>query len=104
MIGKNRPEKLLEEIVKLDTVEFLGVCKILGVKIYDVEEEVEKKDTDVEVNVECGQATAKVNLGIEPRGFEDIWNDLCDVVENLNRTRRRNLGKIIYAATSKEKE
>ena len=104
MVGKNKPEKLLEEIVKLEPVEFLGVCKILGVKIYDVEEEVKKKDTDVEVDVECGRAIGTVNLGIEPRNFEDIWNDLCDVVENLNRTRRRNLGKIIYAATSKEKE
>ena len=104
MIGKNNSEKLLKEMVKLEPVEFLGVCKILGVKIYDTEEEVKKKDTDVEVDVESGQAIGTVNLGIEPRSFEDIWSDLCDVVDGLNRTRRRNLGKIIYAATSKEKE
>ena len=33
MRGKNSPDKLLTAISKLDVVEFLGVCKILGLKL-----------------------------------------------------------------------
>ena len=31
--SKNSPEKLLEKLLELDTVEFLGVCKILGIEL-----------------------------------------------------------------------
>lgn len=78
--GKNSPERLLEEIVKLDSVQFLGVCKILGINVYI--------DGDKE----------------KPKSFYDLWQELCDSVGALNRVRRRNLGSIIYAATKKEKE
>ena len=78
--GKNSPERLLEEIVKLDSVQFLGVCKILGIDVY-IDEDKEK-----------------------PKDFYDLWQELCDTVGALNRVRRRNLGSIIYAATKKEKE
>lgn len=78
--GKNSPERLLEEIVKLDSVQFLGVCKILGIDVY-IDEDKEK-----------------------PKSFYDLWQELCDTVGALNRVRRRNLGFIIYAATKKEKE
>ena len=37
MIGRNRPEDLLKKITKLDTIEFLGVCRILGVELYEEE-------------------------------------------------------------------
>lgn len=80
--GRNSPENLLKEIVKLDSIQFLGVCKILGVNLFEINE----SDKD------------------KPRNFDEIWIDLCDVVENMNRTRRRNLGKLVYAATKKEKE
>ena len=78
--GKNSPERLLEEIVKLVSVQFLGVCKILGIDVY-IDEDKEK-----------------------PKDFYDLWQELCDTVGALNRVRRRNLGSIIYAATKKEKE
>ena len=35
--GKNSPERLLEEIIKLEPVQFIGVCKIIGVDIYETE-------------------------------------------------------------------
>ena len=93
--GKNSGERLLEEILKLDTVEFLGVCKILGIKL--VEETTIGPVKDVEDDEECGRA-------VEPRQFEDIWCDMCDKLETMNRTQRRNLGKLVYAATKKGKE
>lgn len=92
--GKNSPERLLEETVKLDPVQFLGVCKILGVEIYKI-------DTSVEENDEGAESTKK---SLEARDFVDIWQDLCDVIKEMNRTRRRNLAKLLYAANSKEKE
>ena len=93
MNGKYSPENLLEKILELDPIEFLGICKIVGVDVYE--------------DVECGQANDDANATQEtsqPREFTDIWSDLCDTIESMNRVRRRNLGRLIYAATKKEKE
>lgn len=96
-MGKYSAEKLLVEILALGPVEFVGICKIIGVEIYNTEVEIEK---NVEDGVDCGKATAN----IEPREFYEIWCDVCDTIDGMNRTRRRNLGKLVYAATKKEKE
>ena len=106
MKSKNSPEKLIEEILKLDAIEFLGICKIIGVDVYEkdnceygkiVVEEIE------EATDECAQPKAKMKLEIQPRDFYDIWEEVCDTIGAMNRTRRRNLGKLIYSATKKEK-
>ena len=79
--------------LELDPIEFLGICKIVGVDVYE--------------DVECGQANDDANAtqeAMQPREFTDIWSDLCDTIETMNRVRRRNLGRLIYAATKKEKE
>ena len=89
MKSKNSPENLLVEILKLDPIEFLGICKIIGVNVYE--------------DVECAQANEEDDVDLEPRDFYEIWDEICDVIENMNRTRRRNLGKLIYSATKKEK-
>lgn len=89
MRGKYSPENLIMKILKLDPIEFLGICKICGVDVYE--------------DVECGQANEDANA-TQPRDFADIWVDLCDTIEAMNRVRRRNLGSLIYAATKKEKE
>ena len=89
MKGKYSPENLVREILKLDPIEFLGICKICGVDVYE--------------DVECGQANEDADA-TQPRDFADIWVDLCDTIEAMNRVRRRNLGSLIYAATKKEKE
>jgi hypothetical protein len=91
--SKNSPESLIVKILELDPIEFLGICKIVGVDVYE--------------DVECGQANDDTNATQEasqPREFTDIWSDLCDTIESMNRVRRRNLGRLIYAATKKEKE
>ena len=97
MRSKYSPENLVEKILELDAIEFLGICKICGIDVYE----------DVEEDVECGQANDDTNATQEasqPREFTDIWSDLCDTIEAMNRVRRRNLGRLIYAATKKEKE
>ena len=93
MKSKNSPENLIVKVLELDPIEFLGICKIVGVDVYE--------------DVECGQANDDTNATQEasqPREFTDIWSDLCDTIEAMNRVKRRNLGRLIYAATKKEKE
>ena len=93
MKSKNSPENLIVKILELDPIEFLGICKIVGADVYE--------------DVECGQANDDVNAtqeALQPREFADIWSDLCDTIASMNRVRRRNLGRLIYAATKKEKE
>ena len=93
MKSKNSPESLIVKILELDPIEFLGICKIVGVDVYE--------------DVECGQANDDANAtqeAMQPREFTDIWSDLCDTIKAMNRVRRRNLGRLIYAATKKEKE
>lgn len=89
--GKNNPENLAAEIIKLNPIEFLGVCKIVGVQIYQDED------------VECAQPN-EGSKEPKARDFYEIWQDLCDKIESMNRIRRRNLGKLVYAATKKGKE
>ena len=100
-LKKNSPENLILELVKLDPIEFLGICKIVGV---DIVKQGEATVEDItEADEEGGRATARMKLEVEPRDFNDIWEELCDKIEGMNRVRRRNLGKLIYAATKKEK-
>ena len=101
-LKKNSPENLLLEIMKLNPIEFLGICKIVGVDIMK-QGDVTVEDV-AEADEEGGQAVAQMKLEVEPRDFNDIWEDLCDELEKMNRVRRRNLGKLVYAATKKEKE
>lgn len=99
---KNSPENLLLEIIKLEPIEFIGICKIVGV---DVMKPINTTVEDAaEADEESGRAVSHVKLEVEPREFNDIWEDLCDKLEQMNRVRRRNLGKLVYAATKKEKE
>lgn len=99
---KNSPENLLSEIIRLDPIEFLGICKIVGV---DIMKQGEPTVEDItEADEECGRPVAHMKLEVEPREFNEIWEDLCDKLEQMNRVRRRNLGKLVYAATKKEKE
>lgn len=88
MIGRNRSEDLLKKITKLDTIEFLGVCRILGVKLYEEESALGKDTNDKKQNLKA-------------REFTDIWCDLCDKVENLSRTRRRNLNRLVSKVVKK---
>ena len=91
MRGKYNSEKLLVELLSLEPIEFIGICKIIGVEIYKEEE-----------NEERGGAEEHTDVHMVPREFYEIWCDVCDTVDDMNRTRRRNLGKLIYAAAKKE--
>ena len=89
---KDKTEKLIREIAKLEPEEFLGVCKILGIKLVNVEENVKE-------NVECGQSKKEA----KPRDFTELWDEVCEKVNALNRTQKRNLDKLVRAATKGKK-
>lgn len=88
---KDKTEKLIREIAKLEPEEFLGVCKILDVKLIDIEEYVEE-------NVEGGQSKKEV----KPKEFTQLWDEVCEKVNGLNRTQKRNLDKLVRAAKGKK--
>ena len=72
MSPKIRAEDFLRRVLMLETVEFIGVARILGVQL--VEEEI-------------------------PREFEAVLKDMMLKYERLSRTQRRNLMRIINSAT-----
>ena len=93
---KDKTEKLMREIAKLEPEEFLGVCKILGIKLVDIEEYAEE---NVEENVEGGQSKKEA----KPKEFTQLWGEVCEKVNALNRTQKRNLDKLVRAATKEKK-
>lgn len=94
MKGRDCAENLLKEIAKLDPIEFLGVCKILSIPVYE-------EDT-VEATAEGARASDSIMEDGTPRDFQSIWEDVCDKVWYLNRTRRRTLGKLLRAVNKED--
>lgn len=110
-LNKNT-EKIMKMILKLEPQEFIGVCKILGVKIYD--EIVDMVDVDdfaagssrdaQDDSSEITEAEStgrhqRANINIKVRSAEDLIVDVVDKVEQLNRTQRRNLMRLLKPAT-----
>lgn len=85
----------IEMMSKLEPQEFIGVCKILGVKLTQEEIEEVKEVTDKEGN------TVTVHSSVRPT--EEIIEEAVDKVAHLNRTQGRNLRKILKAATKGNK-
>lgn len=106
-------EQLIYMIMKLPPEELLGVCKILGIEFY---EQVECSDaagrccTDNDDG--CANAEETIapagghDIKLEdrtPRSGEDIVSDLVDKLLTLNRIKRRNLKRLLKAATKGDK-
>lgn len=66
---KTTNQNFMELLIGLEAVEFLGLCKFLGVKL------MEDSKT--------------------PRDFADLLSDLMEKFQNLNRTRQRELLQIL---------
>lgn len=66
---KTTNQKFMELLIGLEAVEFLGLCKFLGVKLMEDSK--------------------------SPRDFTDLLNDLMEKFQNLNRTRQRELLQIL---------
>lgn len=106
-LSKNT-EKIIKMILKLEPQEFIGVCKILGVKIYDeIEAESDVDDfaagsprdaQDDSSEIAEADSTGRP-VDIKVRSAEDLIVDVVDKVEQLNRTQRRNLTRLLKPAT-----
>lgn len=106
-LSKNT-EKIVKMILKLEPQEFIGVCKILGVQIYDEIGVV--SDVDVlaagslrDAQDDSSEITEADSTGrpidIKVRSAEDLIVDVVNKVEQLNRTQRRNLMRLLKPAT-----
>ena len=124
---KKAPKNIVELIYminKLKPEEFIGICKILGVEIYVEDLSEEKRvleqvgmlsaavpsneglvveEEDEESAARSVQITDEPNLRKTPRKAEDMIKDVVDKLLNLNRTQRRNLKKLLKAATKGDK-
>lgn len=91
-------EKLVKMISKLEPQEFLGVCKLLGVELYEggsdeilngrQTSDLPTKDELIEMNKDVVVRPAEILL-------EEVINEIC----SMNRVRRRNLERLLRPAT-----
>lgn len=84
MDKNNRTKTFIELLVGLEAVEFVGLCKFLGVRL--VEEKGES--APITPNNEASQKS-------EARDFSDLFSDLLRKFSNLSRSRQRELIKIL---------
>ena len=100
-------EKLLKAIAGLEPAEFMGVCTILGIDVYKekkTEEDVTELGQPNEPNVEGAPSTDDTKIERVPKDFSELWSEVCDKVDGLNRTRRRNLDRLLRPIYEKEKK
>ena len=110
-LSKNT-EKIMKMILKLEPQEFIGVCKILGVQIYDeieVGSDVDdfaagssrdaQDDSSEIAEADSTGRHQRANITIKVRPAEDLIVDVVNKVEQLNRTQRRNLTRLLKPAT-----
>ena len=96
--------ELIRMISRLGPEEFLGICKILGVKIYIEDLEEEKREEERRGAAEASndskvERTEDSSFKKTPRKGEFMIRDAMDRIIELNRTQRRNLKKLLRAAT-----
>lgn len=84
MDKNNRTKIFMELLVGLEAIEFVGLCKFLGVRL--VEKNSEPAPTTP--NDEASQKS-------ETRDFSDLFSDLLQKFSNLSRPRQRELIKIL---------
>lgn len=84
MDKNNRTKIFMELLVGLEAIEFVGLCKFLGVRL------VEKKSEPAPTTPN-DEAPKKS----EARDFSDLFSDLLQKFSNLSRPRQRELIKIL---------
>lgn len=84
MDKNNRTKIFMELLVGLEAIEFVGLCKFLGVRL------VEKK-SEPAPTTSNDEAPKKS----ETRDFSDLFSDLLQKFSNLSRPRQRELIKIL---------
>lgn len=80
-------DQLISLIPKLEPVEFMGLARVLRVKLF------EEKNPSAE----------KVEDKYAPREFSDVLEELMMNFNKLNRARKREILKLVKNATAKMK-
>lgn len=70
-MGKYSVENCVRELIKLQADEILGAFKIIGVELMD---------------------------GEEPKDFYKLLDEAIEIIQKMNRTRRKNLLRLLRAA------
>ena len=73
---KELNREFMMELTKLEITEFIGVARLLNVKVL-------KEDNETD------------------RNFVDVFSDVVDSYDKLGKSARRNLMKIVKSATKK---
>ena len=83
----NSVEQLINLIPKLEAVEFMGLARVLKVKL------IEEKDMSAE----------KMEDKYQPREFTDVFSDMLANYNDLNRARKREILRLVKKAATKTK-
>lgn len=84
MDKNNRTKTFMELLVGLEAVEFVGLCKFLGVWLIKEKSESAQTTPDNETPQKS-----------ETRDFSDLFSDLLQKFSELSRPRQRELIKIL---------
>ena len=87
--AKKYTEEFVYALAKCDIASFLGVAKILCVKVDTLRAGADKDNLTKE--------------DIEIRPFEDVVADMIDRFDSLGRNERRQIYEIVRSATSADK-
>lgn len=83
MDKNNRTKTFMELLVGLEAIEFVGLCKFLGVQLIENPEDMPSLPD-----------TSKIEKP-EARDFTDLFSDLLEKFSELSRPRQRELIKIL---------
>ena len=92
-------EELVVMISKLEPQEFLGVCKLLGIKLYEDEGSDEKLTGRTSTNLPTKDELIELTKDVQVRDAEILLDETIKALYSLNRVQRRNLKKILKPAT-----
>lgn len=92
----NNNQILLQEIVKMQPVEFAGLANLLGVQI------VQKKG-NIEFTSTAPESPEDVKKNYEARPFADVLEDVMAKYSNLNRQRKREILRLVKKSNAGRK-
>ena len=87
--AKKYTEEFVYALAKCDIASFLGVAKILGIKVDALREGADKDNLTKE--------------DIEIRPFEDVVSEIIDKFDSLGRSERKQLYDVVRKATGADK-
>lgn len=84
MDKNNRTKTFMELLVGLEAIEFVGLCKFLGVQLIEGKNE----SAPTTLNNDAPKKS-------EARDFSDLFSDLLQKFSKLSKSRQRELIKIL---------